>query len=117
MAANLALARREGWIDGTASLLRLTDDGAEALGPFATLPTGPRLLAYWIAAVGATTSPGRVLRELANVYPEAISQEQLGANTGISPRSGGMAATLAKLRKLELITGTAAGLRMSEELA
>lgn len=108
----LARARSQGWINGR-GVLRITDVGFVALGSYDPLPEGHELAEYWIRELGGGAS--RMLRALVDVYPGALTNEELGRRAGISERSGTFGTYLSRLRALELITGRGE-LRASEEL-
>jgi uncharacterized protein len=109
----LGRARSQGWIDGRGTV-RITDAGLAALGHYDPLPEGAELAAYWIAELGGGAA--RMLRALVDAYPNALTNEQLGAAAQISHVSGTFSTYLGRLRALELVTGRGE-LRASEELA
>lgn len=101
----LSRARGAGWIvDAGDHLTRITGVGVEALGEYELLPTGAALLDYWLRQLGASGA-ARMLRVLADVYPEGLTLEHLGEKAGISNRSGTFSTYLSRLRSLELIEG------------
>jgi hypothetical protein len=84
--------------------IRATDAGAAALaGQWEPLPTGPALLEYWVGKFGKAA--GLVLRTLVEVWPEALSKEELAARSGYVANTGHFNNTLGRLRTAELITG------------
>jgi hypothetical protein len=109
----LGRARSSGWIEGRGDL-RITALGLAALGNYDPLPEGRELLDYWLNELG-DSGQARMLRVLAQVYPNALSNEALGEAAGISSRSGTFSTYLGRLRGLELIEGRGM-LRASEEL-
>jgi uncharacterized protein len=109
----LGRARSQGWIDGRGTV-RITDAGLAALGHYDPLPEGAELAAYWIGELGGGAA--RMLRALVDAYPNALTNEQLGAAAQISHVSGTFSTYLGRLRALELVTGRGE-LRASEELA
>lgn len=112
--AYLGRARRDGWIEGTSDRLRITDAGLASLGEFDPLPTGAELLAYWSRELGGGAA--RMLNALADVYPDSMTGDQLGAAAEITTGSGTFTAYLGRLRRLELVTGRSDALRASDEL-
>jgi hypothetical protein len=110
----LARARSSGWIDGHKSRLTITTAGLSALGDWDPLPTGQGLLQYWLGQLGASGA-ARILSSLANVYPEALSKQDLAEASGMTGNSGTYTTYLARLRSLELIEGRGE-LRASAEL-
>jgi hypothetical protein len=116
-AKSLTDLRSSEFIEGGAARIAITDEGLEALGPYARLPDGPALFDYWCAKVGSTGA--KVLVALRHRHRERLgsgSAAELGAATGLSHKGGAFAATLTKLRKLELIQGGGAGMELSPEL-
>jgi hypothetical protein len=110
----LGKGRANGWIEGDRSRLTITGAGQAALGHYEPLPTGPELLAYWLGELGGGAA--RMLQVLADAYPNALTAEDLGERAGMSAGSGTFGTYLGKLRTLELVTGSRAALRASEEL-
>lgn len=100
----LGKLRSIGWIDGTGDAMTLTADGVAALGNYQPLPEGEALLTHWLSELGSGGA-GRMLRTLADVYPEALTKEALGVLAEISHTSGTFGTYLGKLRTLELIEG------------
>lgn len=109
----VAQLRSAGYVDGS-SRMTITPAGLEALGAFDPLPEGPALVEHWANELGG--GQARMLRELSSVYPRALTPDELGERVGITPRSGTWRNYIGRLRKLELITGSAE-LRASDELA
>lgn len=110
----LAKLRSNGWINGDRNALSLTDDGNKALGHYEPLPTGHDLLQYWLSELGSAGA-ARMLKALADAYPNSLTKFQLGEQAGISPSSGTFGTYLSKLRTLELVKGSKE-LQISEEL-
>jgi len=109
----LSRARTAGWIEGRVEL-RITAAGVAALGPFEKLPTGRELLDYWASELG-TGGASRILRVVADAYPQTITQHEVAERAGLSDRSGSFSTYLSKLRTLQLVEGRGE-LRASEEL-
>lgn len=110
----LGKARSSGWITGSRDGLTITKAGTEELGSFEPLPTGRKLLDYWLGELGGGAA--RMLEVLAVAYPESLTADSLGESADISSRSGTFSTYLGKLRTLELISGGRDGLRASEDL-
>lgn len=108
----LGRMRSSGWVEGSETIC-LTQEGAAALGDYEPLPEGMDLLAYWLDELGSSGA-GRMLRVLAEKYPEALSKEDLGRYAEISHTSGTFGTYLGKLRTLELVEGRG-DLRASKE--
>jgi hypothetical protein len=102
------------WVHQTGDEIFLTESGAVAMGDdFTPLPEGRELLNYWLGELGSGGA-GRMLRVLADVYPQALTKEELGERAGISATSGTFGTYLGKLRTLELVEGRGE-LRAAEE--
>lgn len=110
----LSRARKAGWIDGSRSLLRITDGGLAALGSYEPLPTGRELLRHWVGELG-NGGASRMLEALAATYPRTLTAEELGETIGMA-LSGTFDTYLSRLRRLELITGGRGGLKAADEL-
>lgn len=109
----LSRGRSQGWIIDEGDLRRLSPEGEEALGDWQPLPEGRALLDYWLAELGGGAN--RMLSALADAYPKALTNDELGVAANISARSGTFSTYLSKLRTLELVTGRGS-VRISKEL-
>lgn len=109
----LAVCRKEGWVDGS-PIVKITEAGVIALGPYHPLPTGRDLLAYWSQELGAGSA--RMLAALAAAYPKSLRAIDLAEQAGLAFGSGTFSAYLGKLRALELVTGRAGEVTLSAEL-
>ncbi len=110
----LARARSAGWIDGTKGQLIITPKGLSALGDWDPLPTGAALLQHWLGQLG-DSGASRMLRALADSYPNPLSKQELAEAAGMTGNSGTFTTYLARLRSLELVEGLRE-LRASDEL-
>lgn len=113
----LASLRSDGYIVGSSSSITITEDGIEALGPFARLPEGQQLFDYWCAKTGSTCA--KILVALKHRHRDRqgpATTADLGAASGLSHGSGSFAQALAKLRRLELIEGGGTGMVLSADL-
>ncbi|HKY40727.1 MAG TPA: hypothetical protein VJN18_32555 [Polyangiaceae bacterium] len=116
-AKSLTDLRSAEYIVGGASRIEVTDEGIEALGEFARLPEGQALFDYWCAKTGSTGA--KILCALRQRHREHLgpaSGSELGAATGLSHKGGAFAATLTKLRKLELIEGGGSAMVLSSDM-
>lgn len=108
----LADLRKRGYIEGTTAGLRLTPAGKAAAPPVDPLPDD--LLEYW---TGRLAKPeAAILRELAKHFPNGLHQDTLATNAGYSGTSGSFFGALAKLRKLDLISGSKDALAITPDL-
>jgi hypothetical protein len=111
----MSKARTNGWISDEGDERSLTQPGFDALGGYEPLPTGGELLQHWLGELGAGGA-SRMLSALAEVYPAALSNNELGEAAGISAGSGTFSTYLSRLRTLELIEGGRGQIRLSDEL-
>lgn len=110
---HLARARREGLIEGTRNDLRLTEAGRKRMNHVRALPTGSALAAWWKAELpGSTWSILQVLLDATG----PLSKEEVGKRAGLSPNTGSFGQHLAKLRRLNLISGSGDAMSASVEL-
>lgn len=100
----MAELRGAGWIDGDRSNLRITQAGVDALGEFEPLPTGQALIDYWRGRLGASGKRA-IFDACVAAYPNAVTKEDLGEQTGIAVGGGTWRTYMAELRGLELIEG------------
>jgi hypothetical protein len=98
----LAKLRRVGYV-APDQPIRLTPEGAAAVGGYEELPTGAGLLDHWLRHPRMGEGERKVLRVLIDVYPEALSHDELCEATGYSPGASTIGVILAKLRKLGLV--------------
>ena len=112
-ATYLSKARTNGWITGRGQV-QITPEGLAALGHYEPLPTGPDLLDHWLRDLG-DSGAARILRVVADAYPSALSNVEVGERANLSHQSGTFATYLSKLRTLELITGRGE-IRASDDL-
>ncbi len=110
----LSRARAGGWIDGKSDI-SITGSGLAALGHYTPLPEGDELRNYWLREIGDDSGAARMLRVLAEAYPEALSRAVLGERADISSASGTFSTYLSRLRGLELVEGKSE-IKLSEEL-
>jgi hypothetical protein len=108
----LGALRSSGLLEGR-GVMRITQTGLEALGPFESLPTGAELIAHWMRQLGRAER--LILEALCNAYPRALKKDELGQHTGYEPNGGGFNNALGRLRTLELIEGRGE-MRASQEL-
>jgi len=100
----LSRARTQGWVGGSKDSIDITPEGLHALGSYDPLPEGPELLEHWLSELGSSGA-ARILRAVADVYPKALSRQELGEAASLSDRSGTFDTYLSRLRTLELIQG------------
>jgi hypothetical protein len=101
----LSKGRSFGWLKGDRNRMEITADGCAVLGDYVPLPEGQALLEYWLNELGQGGA-GRILKALADIYPNLMTKQELGDATGLSDKSGSFNTYLSKLRTLELIEGS-----------
>jgi hypothetical protein len=111
---SLASLRREGMI-GHGDPVAITDTGREALGEWEPLPSGRDLVEYWLAYL--SKAEATILRLLLGSWPVPMSKDDIAAAAGYSANSGGFNGALARLRTLQLISGSASAMLPDETLA
>ena len=93
--------------------LMITETGIEALGSWEPLPIGSALVDYWRGRLGKAER--LILETLTEVYPDALTKEEVATKAGYEPKGGGFNNALGRLRTLELVQGRG-DLRASENL-
>ncbi len=99
----LGALRSRGLIKGDGDRLTITDAGIEALGSWEPLPTGSALVDYWRGRLGKAER--LILETLTQVYPDALTKEEVAAKAGYEANGGGFNNALGRLRTLELVHG------------
>jgi len=93
--------------------IEITEAGLESLGDYEPLPSGAALLEYWLAHLDGPAA--KILRVVADVWPDLIGKNAVAAAAGYSPDGGAFNNPLGRLRTLGLVSrGTE--LRAAEEL-
>lgn len=113
----LSRLRSLGFIEGSSGgdALCVTAPGLEALGHVDPLPGGRALIDHWLSLLGKAER--EILAVLTEVYPSALSKEDVATRTesNYAPSGGGFNNAISRLRTLELVTGRGE-LKASEEL-
>lgn len=100
---SIGALRSRGHLVGDKQQLQITDAGMATLGQWDPLPTGRDLIDYWLRELAKAERSA--LAVLVDVWPEALTKEDLAARAGYEPSGGGFNNALGKLRTLELIQG------------
>jgi hypothetical protein len=100
----LSALRTRGLIEPGADPLRISADGAHALGPVDPLPTGQGLRDWWLAKAGGKAERA-VLNAVFEAWPQTISKEDIASQAGYAADGGGFNNALSRLRTMELIHG------------
>jgi uncharacterized protein len=111
----LSKARVNGWVISEGERVVITDAGITALGSYEPLPEGEALLQHYLNEFGSSGA-ARMLRALADTYPNTLSRAELSEASGVSAAGGSFDTYLSRLRTLELVDGDRNGLRASDEL-
>ena len=109
----LGALRSRGLIEGDGDRLKTTEAGIQVLGSWEPLPAGVALIDYWRSRLGKAER--LILEALTQVYPNALTKEEVAANAGYEPSGGGFNNALGRLRTLELVLGRGA-LKASDNL-
>ena len=109
----LGALRTRALIQGNGDRLTITEAGIEALGSWDPLPTGPALIDYWRSRLGKAER--LILETLTQVFPDALTKEEVAAKAGYEANGGGFNNALGRLRTLELVQGRGE-LRASHDL-
>lgn len=79
--------KKNGWISVSGDDVTITDDGLDAAGPVDPLPTDSNtLIETWASKF--RDGAAKMLRFIASRYPEWVSDEEIGQNTGFAPTGG-----------------------------
>jgi hypothetical protein len=99
----LGALRSRGLLEGDGDRLTITEAGMQTLGSWEPLPTGSGLIDYWRARLGKAER--LILETLTQVYPDALTKEDVAAKAGYEANGGGFNNALGRLRTLELVEG------------
>jgi hypothetical protein len=99
----LGALRSRGLIEGDGDRLMITEAGIRALGSWEPLPTGSALIDYWRSRLGKAER--LILERLTQVYPGALTKEEVATKAGYEANGGGFNNALGRLRTLELVQG------------
>jgi len=99
----LGALRSRALIQGDGDRLTITEAGIQALGSWVPLPAGSALIDYWRNRLGKAER--LILEALTQIYPDAMTKEEVAAKAGYEPNGGGFNNALGRLRTLELVQG------------
>lgn len=114
VSAALAALRAAGYVEGSGPSISTTAAGLKALGSFDPLPTGSALAEHWYGMLGKAEA--EILRVIVKAHPRSVPIAKAAELCGYRPTSGGVSAAMAKLRKLDLVSGGGDGLVADERL-
>ena len=111
----LAILKRNGLVVGAGNSFNITEEGLEVAGDFEPIPSDSEaLINLWMGIVKGGAS--RMLRALANNYPNSMTREDLGLESNISSTSGTFGTYLATLKRNSLIKVEGGQITASSEL-
>jgi hypothetical protein len=99
----LGSLRSRGLIEGDGDRLTISKAGIQVLGSWEPLPAGAALIDYWRSRLGKAER--LILEALTQVYPDALTKDEVAANAGYESSGGGFNNALGRLRTLELVEG------------
>jgi len=106
----LSRGRARQWISGDdKGGVFITDEGLTALGDYEPLPRGDALLEFWLNEFGRESAPGRILKVVADEYPNSVDAADVGRIANLSTKGGSWSTYLSRLRSRDLITGSSNG--------
>ncbi len=103
--------KRNGWVKGT-NELSATEEGLVNSEP-KEIPSGEELLRLWKGRFRA--GAGKILESLYHSYPNEVSKDEVGIETGFEPTGGTFNTYISELKRNGLIEVNNNGLRISEE--
>ena len=106
--------RRQEHVEESGEHVRITAKGRDALGSYEPLPTGKALRDYWRAKIGNGTR-GQIFEAILSAGGHPVAAEKVAAAANVDLGGSTWRGHMARLRGLELVTGSTA-LRASEDL-
>lgn len=110
----LSALRSKGLAEGRGAV-RATQAGIDTVGDVDPLPTGHALIEHWLTQPQLGKPERLIVTNLAQVWPDTMTKEQLANATGYAASGGGFNNALSRLRTLELIEGRG-DIRLSNDL-
>jgi uncharacterized protein len=111
---SLSRLRVAGYVDDLNESVSITEAGRKALGSYEPLPEGQALLEYYLRDFGESGA-ARILRSLAEVYPNSLTREQVSEAASVELSSSSFRNSVSLLNTLELITKQNGQFRASDE--
>lgn len=113
--AYLSELKKKGWVKESGELLQITEDGDNAAIDVPPLPESTdALVDLWASKFRAGAA--KMLRLLVEIYPQAVSKEELGERTGFTSSGGTFQAYLSELKNNGLAVVQDGEVKASEEL-
>lgn len=113
----LSEMKKRGWIEGNGKEFKITAEGKQSAGEVGSLPTDPReLVNLWCENLGSGGGCARMLRALADRYPDGFLREDLASNVSMSATSGSFNTYLSTLNKQGLIEKRDGAIFVSKEI-
>lgn len=101
-----ARCRRDKYVDEDSDGVRITQAGLEALGEFEPLPTGKALRNHWRAKIGGGDKRLAIFEAVLDAYPDSIHATDAAAAAGVEHGGSSWREHMARLRALELVSGS-----------
>lgn len=113
----MSTLKREGLLVGEGNSFTITEAGLSQAGEVEPLPTDPQeLVNLWCGVIGENGGAARILRTVAESYPNEILKPDLGEMVGMSSTSGSFSTYLSTLKRNGLIKTAGQSVKASEEL-
>lgn len=107
--------KRIGWVVETSKGLEITDLGLNNAGQIDELPTDTNeLITMWASKF--REGAGKMLKVIADRYPDSITREELGEATGFTHTGGTFSTYITELKKAGLVEESAKELKATKEL-
>lgn len=110
----LSALRSKGLAEGR-DAVRATQAGIDTVGDVDPLPTGHALIEHWLTQPQLGRAERLIVTNLAQVWPDTMTKDQLATSAGYAASGGGFNNALSRLRTLELIEGRG-DIRLSNDL-
>ena len=107
--------RGHGYVAGSNAKMSIQPAGSEVVSGFEPLPTGPELAAVWYGQLNQCASA--ILKVVVEAYPNAVPLDVAAHSAGYSETSGSVRNAAGRLRTLELVVGSNAGMTAHERLS
>jgi hypothetical protein len=106
--------RSIGYATGGNDAIEPTPAGRKAVADAGELPTGKALAEYWYNKLGKAEAS--ILKVVVSAHPRAVPLTTAAEKCGYAPDSGGVRNAAGRLRTLELVSGSNAGMVADERL-
>jgi len=93
--------RTKQYIYGSKELIKITENGFDALGEYEPLPSGEELIQYWYQKLGKAERAA--LQVIVNMYPNECEKDWIATQAGYTPGTGAINNAMSRLKTLELV--------------